>query len=228
MKLSENYIITGERYADAVLSKLIGFIESKYNISIDKFDPFYYGCNLEKYVELVYREFPLCMDTPNCPYDVEYCWNEFLNSKYGKSAEQWIKEHTFIDSAYFYDDLDKETIAETMDFVKDWVKEFASKNPIGKKLSSADVKCIIDTINNAEIGTFENGYAWGADEFVEIIMNDHDGSHNYNDVMKEENKFNKYIKEGKLLGEWFTSFNDEEVVVLYCIDLESLAKHALR
>ena len=45
MRLKERYTITGDRYADQILTYLIDFLEKKYKISIDKFDPFYEECN---------------------------------------------------------------------------------------------------------------------------------------------------------------------------------------
>lgn len=227
MKLNERYTVTGDRYADQILTQLIEYVEDKYSMSIDKFDPFYYGCNLEKFVEFVFDEFPMTVDTPNAEYDVEWAWNEFLNSKEGKVAEEWISENAVIDSAYFYDDLDKATIAETMDFIEKPIEEFAKNNSVGKKLSKKDVQCLIDTISEAEIGEFENGYTWSADEFDEILMTDHDGEHNYDDIRKEMNNYMKYAKDGKLLATWYTDFKNEEVLVLYCINLEELAKIAL-
>lgn len=225
--IKERYTVTGDRYADQILTLLIEYVEDKYAMSIDKFDPFYNGCDLDKFVELVYEEFPMTVDTPNAEYDVEWAWEKFINSKDGKKAVEWIADNEVIDSAYFLDDLDKATIAETQDFVEEAVDEFCSKNAVGKKLSKADKKILIDTIKDADIGKFTNGYSWSADEFTAIEMTDHDGEHNYNDIRKGENDYLKYAKDGLLVASWITDFKDEEVAVLYSVDLEEIAKNAL-
>lgn len=225
--ITERYTVTGDRYADQILTLLIEYVEDKYSMSIDKFDPFYNGCNLEKFVEFVYENFPMTVDTPNAEYDVEWAWEEFINSKDGKVAKEWISDNAVIDSSYFLDDLDKATIAETQDFVKEAVDEFCSKNPIGKKLSAKDKKVLITTVEEADIGEFTNGYKWSADEFTEIIMTDHDGEHEYKDISKGESEYLKYARDGKLVASWITEFKDEEVAVLYAVDLEEIAKNAL-
>lgn len=234
MRLNERYYFTGDRYADAILTQLLDYLEKEKNIHINEFEKgafakWYDEANLEKFVELVYDEFPLTMDTPNVDYDVEWSWNEFLDSKEGKQAKEWLENYSPVyENGLFLEILDKETIAETMDFITKPVEEFCKNNPIGKKLSKKDKDCIIETIREAEIGEFENGYTWGADEFTNIEMTDHDGEHNYSDVRNEMDKYMKYAKDGKLLATWYTDwFDDTEVFVLYSIDLEELAKNAL-
>ena len=122
MRMTESYYFTGDRYADAILTKLVDYLE-KIGYTIDKgkgsFEKFYDDANLEKFVEFVFDEFPMTVDTPNTDFDVEWSWNEFLDSKDGKIAREWIEDNPKeIDSAYFLDDLDKAFIAETVADVK--------------------------------------------------------------------------------------------------------------
>ena len=224
---------TGDEYADYILTKLIYWLEDHENIYLNEFEKgvyvkFYDEANLEKFVELVFDAYPLAVDTPNIDYDIEWCWNEFLHSSAGRYAKAWLEDYSpIIESAYFLDDLDKPTIAETMDFIERPMEEFFTKNPIGKKLSKHDKQVMINAIENADIGEFNNGYTWGADEFTEIIMTDHDGEHDYNAIRKEKNDYMKYAKDGKLISTWYADFNGEEVLVLYSVDLEEIGKNAL-
>ena len=231
MRMTESYYFTGDRYADAILTKLVDYLE-KIGYTIDKgkgsFEKFYDDANLEKFVEFVFDEFPMTVDTPNTDFDVEWSWNEFLDSKDGKIAREWIEDNPKeIDSAYFLDDLDKAFIAETVADVKLVVNEFCTKNEYGKKLSKKDKQCLIDTINDADIGEFENGYTWGADEFTYILMTDHDGEHEYKDINDALKRYTKYAQEGQLIASWIADYNDNDVFVLYGVDLEEIAKKAL-
>ena len=227
MRLTESNYFTGDRYADSILTKLTDYLEDLGYVITD-YETFYDSADLEKFVGFVFDEFPMTVDTPNADYDVKWSWEEFLDSKEGKSAKQWIEDNPKeIDSAYFYDDLDKATIAETMDFIEKPIEEFCKSNSIGKQLSKKDKQCLIDTISNAEIGEFENGYTWGADEYTKIIMTDHDGEHDYYAIAKEMNNRSKYAKDGMLIDTWYAYYNDVEVLVLYGIDLEELAKKAI-
>ena len=130
---------TGDEYADYILTKLIYWLEDHENIYLNEFEKgvyvkFYDEANLEKFVELVFDAYPLAVDTPNIDYDIEWCWNEFLHSSAGRYAKAWLENYSpIIESAYFLDDLDKPTIAETMDFIERPMEEFFTKNPIGKK-----------------------------------------------------------------------------------------------
>ena len=227
----DNIFFTGDSYADQILTKLVYWLEDNTDIQLNEFEKgvyvkFYDECNLEKFVELVFDEYPLAVDTPNFDYDIEYCWNEFIRKD--RQAKEWVENFTpVIESSTFLDDLDAPTIAETIDGCEYVIDEFCSKNPIGKKLKAHDKKVMVDTIDNAEIGEFSNGYTWSADEFTDIVMTDYDGEHNRSDVFKEMNNYLKYAKNGKLVQTWVTDYEDFEVCVLYSIDLEEIAKNAL-
>ena len=179
MRMTERYIITSERYADAVLTQLIEYLEKEYNISIDEFDPFYEECNLEKFVELVFDEFPITIDTPNAEYDVEYCWNEFINSKDGRNAEDWItlQSQTY-EISIIGEYLDNNLIAESVEDELGWFDEYFKINKDAKQLSKKDRDKIIEGFREGVVTTLSNGFCFNPDEYVEVVcaVNDEDGS----------------------------------------------------
>ena len=210
---SRNYF-TGDRYADQILTVLTNYLEDKQNIIIDDYEVFYDEAGLEKYVEFIFNEFPLSVDTPNFEYDAEWAWNAFLETKAGQKALEWIENYSpVIKSIYLLDELDDNVIADT--------------NPLGKKLKVSDRKEIVKALEG-EMGEFKNGYTWNPSEYVSILMSNHDGEHTYEDIRKEMNNYKKYAQNGELIGTWYTDYNDVEVLVLYSIDLEEIAKLALQ
>lgn len=194
MRMTEQYLVTGDRYADNVLTQLIDYLEKKYNISIDKFDPFYYGCNLEKYVEFVFSEFPLTVDTPNVDYDVEWSWNEFLDSKDGKDAEKWIDEQTEkYEVSIINEYLDNDLIAESLD--KDDIDKiilYLTQNAEAKSLSKKDKAEIVTAFNEGVTTKLSNGFSFNPSEYCDVVcaINDEDESteEDLKRVMKSEQK----------------------------------------
>ena len=194
MRMMENYIITGDRYVDAVISRLIDYLEKKYNISIDKFDPFYEGCNLEKYVEFVFSEFPLTVDTPNIDYDVEWAWNEFIDSRDGKNAQDWIDNQTEkYEVSIINEYLDNDLIAESLDKDDiDNIMYYLAQNAEGKTLTKKDKAEIVTAFNEGVIGELSNGFSFNPSEYCDVVcaINDEDESteEDLKRVMKSEQK----------------------------------------
>jgi len=205
MRMMENYVVTGDRYADAVITKLIDYLEEKYDmLSIDKFDPFYYECNIEKYVELVYEEFPICADTPNCPYDVEWCWEKFLGTKDGRKAEKWIEENTTkYDISVINEYLDNDLIAETLSDLGDIGESFKNYYKIdedSKQLSKKDKDEIALAFNEGVIGKLSNGFSFSPSEYCEVVcaINDEDGNTD-DDLRYKLDSWYKELKRGNIL-----------------------------
>jgi hypothetical protein len=227
------YKFTNDDYINQVLNYWLEWYNEKNHIdfapSDEQLDEMFLELGFDELAEIIFTEFPLCADTPNCDFDAEYCWNEFLRTEKGKKAAEWLEEHHTIDSEYFLDELDKSVIAETVVDTENIIDTFCKNNPYGKQMSEADRKVLIDAIENGEIGEFENGKAFGADEYAYIEMTNYDGEHNYEDLRREENKYLDYAaKKGKLIGSWITDYNDIEVYVLYSVDLEDIAKLSLK
>ena len=194
MRMMENYIITGDRYADAVISRLIDYLEKKYSISIDKFDPFYYGCNLEKYVEFVFSQFPLTVDTPNVGYDVEWSWNEFIDSKEGRNAQNWIDNQTEkYEISIINEYLDDDLIAESLDKDdSDNIMLYLTQNAEAKSLSKKDKSEIVTSFNEGVTTKLSNGFCFNPSEYCDVVcaINDEDESteEDLKHIMKSEQK----------------------------------------
>lgn len=222
---------TGDRYVDTVITNLMEWLSDNGKISDEDYWKFYDENDLSKYVEIVFEEFPITVDTPNAYYDVKYCWNKFIDTREGRGADDWLDEYNpVVDSAYLLDDLNNDVISDLLDryTIETAVEEFCKSNPYGKKLSKKDRQTIVDAISDADVGEFENGYSFTASEFAGIEMTDHDGEHTYADVSNADLRFRQYAKDGKLTGTWFTdSYKDTSIYALIFIDLEELAKKAM-
>ena len=222
---------TGDRYVDTVITNLMEYLQNNDKLSDEDFWKFYEENDLSRYVEIVFEEFPITIDTPNAYYDVEYCLDKFFDTKEGSRVEDWLDEYNpVVDSAYLLDNLDDAVISDTLvsrDSVAYALDEFCKNNSYGKKLSEKDKQTIIDAVYDGELGEFENGYAFTPSEFVGIEMTDHDGEHTSADVSRGDARFKQYARDGKLTGTWFTDYNNIEIYALWFIDLEELAKKAL-
>lgn len=210
MKITERYIVTGDRYADQVLTQLIEFLEKKYNISIDKFDPFYDDCNLEKFIEFVFDEFPMTIDTPNAEYDVEWAWEEFINSKDGRNAEDWINKQTekyevAIINEYLDDDLIAETLSDLGDIGKTF-KEYFKICDDAKQLSPKDKNEIIIAFKEGVMGELSNGFSFNPSEYCDVVcaINDEDES-TEEDLFKTMKSASTEFKRGNILVRTMTS-----------------------
>lgn len=194
MRMTERYVVTGDRYADQVLTYLIEFLEKKYNISIDEFDPFYEECNLEKFIEFVFNEFPMTVDTPNAEYDVEWAWEEFINSKDGRNAEDWINKQTEkYEVAIINEYLDNDLIAESLD--KDDIDNimlYLTQNAEAKSLNKKDKVEIVTAFNEGVTTKLSNGFSFNPSEYCDVVcaINDEDESteEDLKRVMKSEQK----------------------------------------
>lgn len=237
MRMIERYIITGDRYADQVLTYLIEFLEKKYNISIDEFDPFYEECNLEKFVELVFNEFPVTMDTPNAEYDVEYCWEEFINSKDGRNAEEWVEKQTeTYETAIINEYLDDDLIAETLSDLGDIGKTFKEYFKIcddAKELSVKDKNEIIVAFKEGVLGELSNGFTFNPSEYCDVVcaINDEDES-TEEDLFRTMKGASTEFKRGNILVRTLTSnphlYDWADIDFIFEIRIGSLIYDAVR
>ena len=210
MRLKERYTITGDRYADQILTYLIDFLEKKYKISIDKFDPFYEECNLEKFVEFVFDEFPMTVNTPNAEYDVEWAWEEFINSKDGRNAEEWVEKQTeTYETAIINEYLDNDLIAETLSDLGDIGKTFKEYFKIcndAKELSVKDKNEIIVAFKEGVLGELSNGFTFNPSEYCDVVcaINDEDES-TEEDLFRTMKGASIEFKRGNILVRTMTS-----------------------
>lgn len=210
MRMSERYIVTGDRYADQILTYLIDFLEKKYKISIDKFDSFYEECNLEKFVELIFNEFPMTVYTPNAEYDVEWAWEEFINSKDGRNAEEWVEKQTeTYETAIINEYLDNDLIAETLGDLGDIGKTFKEYFKIcddAKELSVKDKNEIIVAFKEGVLGELSNGFTFNPSEYCDVVcaINDEDES-TEEDLFRTMKSASIEFKRGNILVRTMTS-----------------------
>lgn len=233
------YTFSGDRKTDWVLSYWLDWWNKENNKEFDptdeQLDEMFLDFGFDKLAEIIFTEFPITAELSGQDFDAEYCWNEFLRTREGQKAEEWLEEVTdpanvVIDSAYLLEDLDDDLIAEsTYGNQMNDLDEFFKNHPEGKKMSQKDKKVLATAISDGEVGEFKNGYTFTPSEFVDIEMTDHDGENDFNSLTKMYKESTKWaVKGGKLLYRVDMNYNDIDVDVIFSINLNSLASYANR
>lgn len=210
-----------ERHCDRVVEEFSG----------KELDKLMYEIGMEDFVSYVLEEFPEMVNV-GYTYDAKDTWKKFVrDTKVGYDVEEALEE--FLGSYL----IENAIIAEYVD--KDWISEnyedgdlefFFTKNPIGKKMYAKDKKALIDAFVDG-IGTFQNGYSFGADDFDWVIMSENDDEgHVYDDIKKymNSNSLSKNPKYWTVEGIVWNSrlYDGKEIHCIVQVDLEEIAKHA--
>lgn len=145
---------TMDRYENAVLNKWLDFMlsDNKYaSLSGDLADDDIQNlldAGLDKFVDYVFEEFPMCKDTPNCDYDVAWCWDNFKTSsrsaeKIGDIIDQYIQNNFNAENATD-GEIDWTVVSDGYDpdETAEWLRTF--------KLTSKETNYILDSFEDGE------------------------------------------------------------------------------
>lgn len=227
---------TGDRTTDRIMNIWAEWFGKKHNcedrleLLEDKdLNRIMYEVGMEDFVAFVLEEFPQ-MENVGYEYDAESTWEMFLNdTKVGYDVEEALSEFLgsyVVDNALVSEYIDRDYIAEA--YTDGDLDKFFEKDPIGKKLYSKDRKAFVDAFVDF-YGEFTNGFGFGIDEYVEVVMSENDDEgHTYDDIRKYINAnwkdprywvYDGYIYNPRL-------YNGEEIHCVIKVDLEEIAKNA--
>lgn len=231
-------IFTGDRTTDRIMNIWFDWYE-KYthcenaveNMTDKDMDKLMYEVGMENFVSFVLEEFPEMVNA-GYYYDPESTWKMFLSdTKIGYDVEKALEE---LLGSYIIENV---AVSEYVD--RDWISEyyndgdldfFFTKNPIGKRMYVKDRKALIDAFVDG-IGTFQNGYSFGASEFDLVVMSENDDEgHTYDDVKNyiRANSISKNPRYWTVEGiVWNPRLYDgKEIRCIVRIDLEEIARNA--
>lgn len=238
-----NNIWTGDRYIDHALNLWATWYGDKYKLTdvLDdltdvQMDEIYYD-GLDKFVEFVFENFPLCSDTPNCDYDVPSTWELFkdeskANYNFTEELVQYLNDLVKVDNSVVMEYIDDDLICECYSG-SDKLDDFFKKNKIGKQLSAKDRKAFKTAFEEGVCVGFENGYSWCPSEFADVVMsfNDDEGHtvkdlHDY--VNKHKNDDDKFVCDCEIYNSRLSNmFGGQDIYTCWQINFEDIAYHAL-